>query len=132
MFYQGLPHRVASSYDKLYSRLNFLQDAKVHVDAVRKHQQSKKGTLAMVTNAVQLNMGETSEDKTRMNVTPTELTNCVNAISLQIEVTKFMHNCYLEGTSRKPKDDREKLGTLFENANVKCDVVSQVSHVIAF
>lgn len=81
----------------------------------------------MVKNSLQQNLGETSEDKMRMSVTPTELTNHLNAVMLQMEVTKFMHNCYLEGTLRQPKENTRRLGTLFDNANTKRDVVAEVS-----
>ena len=128
-FYRGLPHRVATSYTDLYSRLNYLQDALSHLEAVRKHQQSKKGTLAMVTSSLQKNMGESSEDKSRMNVTPTELTNYMNTITLESDVTKFMYNCLVEGTLRQKKE-KNKLPTLFDNPHAKCTVVSKVSRNI--
>ena len=124
MFYQGLPHHPASNYTELNSRLQYLEEAKTHLEGVRKHQQSKKGTLAMVTTS--LSMGESSQDKSRMSVTPSHLANYMNAITLQIEVTKFMQNCYVEGTLHKPKGERRKLGTLFDNAAVKCGIVSEV------
>lgn len=125
-FYQGLPHHPATSYTDLYSRLHYLQDAFAHLEAERKHQLSKKGTLAMVTSSLQKTMGESSEDKSRMTVTPTELTSYMNTITLQIDVTQFMHNCFVEGTLRQRKERTKKFGTLFDNASVKCDVVSKV------
>ncbi|XP_028414314.1 zinc finger FYVE domain-containing protein 26-like isoform X2 [Dendronephthya gigantea] len=125
-FYQGLPHHVATNYTDLHSRLNYLQDALSHLQAVRKHQQSKKGTLAMVSSSLQKSLGESNEDKSRLAITPTELTNYMNTITLQIDVTKFMYNCLVEGTFRRNKGKSEKIGTLFDNANVKCNVVSMV------
>ena len=80
----------------------------------------------MVTSSLQKNMGESGEQKSRMSVTPTELTTYMNTITLQMEVTKFMHNCWVDGTLRKSKDVKEKIGTLFDNATTKCDVVSKV------
>ena len=125
-FYQGLPHNPATNYIDLFSRLNYLQDALAHLEAVRKHQLSKKGTLAMVTSSLQKNIGESSEQKSRMTVTPTELTTYMNTITLQIDVTKFMHNCLADGTLRQSKDTTEKIGTLFDNAATKCKVISKV------
>jgi zinc finger FYVE domain-containing protein 26 len=131
-FYQGLPHHAATNYTDLHSRLNYLQDARAHLEAVRKHQLSKKGTLALVTSSLQKSMGESSEDKSRMAITPTELTSYMNTITLQIDVTKFMHNCLIEGTLRPSKEKTTKLGTLFDNASVKCGVVSKVGHSDTF
>ena len=81
----------------------------------------------MVTSSLQKSLGESSEDKSRMAITPTELTNYMNTITLQIDVTKFMYNCLVEGTLRRRKKESEKIGTLFDNANVKYHVVSKVS-----
>lgn len=80
----------------------------------------------MVSNSLQKTIGEIGEDKSRMSVTPTELTGYMNTITLQMDVTKFMHNCLVEGKLRQTQDISEKLGTLFDNAAVKCDVVSKV------
>ena len=120
-FYQGLPHQPATT-----SRLNYLKDALYHLEAVRKQQSSTKGTLAMVSSSLQKTMAESSEDKSRINVTTTELSTYKNTITLQIDVTKFMHNCVVEGSLREEKDGKRKLGSLFDNATIKCDVVSKV------
>ena len=125
-FYQGLPHQPATTYADLYSRLNYLKDALYHLEAVRKQQSSTKGTLAMVSSSLQKTMAESSEDKSRINVTTTELSTYKNTITLQIDVTKFMHNCVVEGSLREEKDEKRKLGSLFDNATIKCDVVSKV------
>ena len=80
----------------------------------------------MVSSSLEKTMAESSEDKSRINVTTTELSTYKNTITLQIDVTKFMHNCVVEGSLREEKDGKRKLGSLFDNATIKCDVVSKV------
>ena len=77
-----------------------------------------------------LNMGEAGEDRARKSGTPSELTNYMNAITLQIEVTKFMYSCVAEGAQQKAKVKKKRLGTLFDNAATKCTIVAEVSCVL--
>ena len=135
-FFEGTAGGVVTSYDDLYSRLRYLDEAKHHIEIVIAERRSPKGTAMRAGAALRLRSfgsGKLSsaEDPSHLALSLTELTNHLNMITLQIEITNFMHRCTTEGegvTSLRAGDDG-KLPTLFGNGHVRGELSVQVSNV---
>ena len=84
-----------TSYEDLYSRLHYLEEAKRHIEAVIAEKKSPKGTVntvfAYLRQRGTASAKSAAEEPSHVTMSLSELNNHMNTINLQKEVTNFMH-----------------------------------------
>lgn len=124
-----------TSYDDLYSRLHYLEEAKQHIETVIAEKKSPKGTLNTVFAYLRQrstgSVKSVTEEPSHFAMSLSELNSHLNTINLQIEVTNFMHQCAVErvGPCLLRASEGSRLPTLFGNGHVRGDMVVQVNVV---
>ncbi|EDO48452.1 predicted protein [Nematostella vectensis] len=105
----------ATSYVELHSRLEHLNKACRHIEAII----AEKRPSGSKRN---------KEDSPNVPLTLSDLNNHLNTINLQVEVTKFMHKCAADAgsTSQLSPGDDGRLPTLFGNGQMRGEVATQV------
>lgn len=124
-----------TSYEDLYSRLHYLEEAKQHIETVIAEKKSPKGTLNTVFAYLRQrstgSVKSVTEEPSHFAMSLSELNSHLNTINLQIEVTNFMHQCAVErgGPGLLRASEGSRLPTLFGNGHVRGDMVVQVNVV---
>ena len=122
-----------TSYEDLYSRLHYLEEAKHHIEAVIAEKKSPKGTVntvfAYLRQRGTASARSTAEEPSHVTMSLSELNSHANTINLQTEVTHFMHQCAVErgGLGLLRASEGIRLPTLFGNGHVRGEVVVQVN-----
>ncbi|XP_013400771.1 zinc finger FYVE domain-containing protein 26-like [Lingula anatina] len=116
----------AVSYGDLYNRLSYIQDAKQHLEDYLEQKLWLVGLKGPAGRRVP-DWGGSGGDTLRLLQPPKEVNRYINTISLQVEVTKFLHQYYNAGAAAgELMFPPGKIPTLFGNNNVKVDVVNMV------
>ncbi|XP_077991490.1 zinc finger FYVE domain-containing protein 26-like [Glandiceps talaboti] len=126
----------AVSYADLFDRLHHLNNAKTHLKDVLNDKNLVMGHKAGAVGGRKPSLSEwsspTSSTETttgiRLVLSPSELTKHINTITLQIDVTKYLHRCQSGKGSgaRQLSAPKKGLPTLFGNNKVKAEVVTLV------
>ncbi|XP_022094724.1 zinc finger FYVE domain-containing protein 26-like isoform X2 [Acanthaster planci] len=127
----------AKTYSDLFDRLHYLTKAKEHMKAVLDEKQWDSVPRPPMTSSIAKgstpSWAPASDANIRLMMTPSQLTNHMNTISQQIEVTKLLHRMAssgkssLLGSSQGAEPGRgEQLPTLFGNSKVKAEVAYRV------
>lgn len=125
-----------TSYEDLYSRLHYLEEAKQHIEAVIAEKKSPKGTVntvfAYLRQRSTTSVKSVSEEPSYLTMSLSELNSHMNSINLQMEVTSFMHQCAVDrgGLGLLRATEGNRLPTLFGNGHVRAEVVVQVNKEI--
>ena len=133
-FYEGTAGGAVTSYEGLYARLHHLQEAKQHIELVVAERRSPKGTALRASAALRkqsLGRSVSVEDPSHLSLSLSELSMHLRTITLQAEITDFMHRCAQDAggvTSLRAEDDG-KVPTLFGNSQVRGELAVQVSSV---
>jgi len=131
-FYEGVAGGPVTSYEDLYSRLRYLEEAKQHIEAVIAEKKSPKGTVntvfAYLRQRSTASVKSVSEEPSYLTMSLSELNSHMNTINLQMEVTSFMHQCAVDrgGLGLLRATEGNRLPTLFGNGHVRGEVVVQV------
>lgn len=126
-----------TSYEDLYSRLHYLEEAKQHIETVIAEKKSPKGTVntvfAYLRQRSTTSVKSVSEEPSHLTMSLSELNSHLNTINLQMEVTLFMHQCAVErgGLGLLRATEGSRLPTLFGNGHVRGDMVVQVNVVFS-
>ena len=118
-----------TSYEDLYSRLRYLEEAKQHIEAVIAEKKSPKGTVntvfAYLRQRSTASVKSVSEEPSYLTMSLSELNSHMNTINLQMEVTSFMHQCAVDrgGLGLLRATEGNRLPTLFGNGHVRGEVV---------
>ncbi|CAH1262608.1 ZFYVE26 [Branchiostoma lanceolatum] len=128
----------ASTYTELFDRLHHLASAKQHLTTVLEEQHSDNmgsktaGRHSPVLTGQSAGWGEDSKEPSiKMTMSRPELNRHINTITLQTDVTKFLHRCMtlsqkgassLVGETASPGN----LPSLFGNNKVKSEVACMV------
>ena len=132
-FYEGTAGGPVTSYEDLYSRLHYLEEAKQHIEAVIAEKKSPKGTVntvfAYLRQRSTTSVKSVGEEPSHLTMSLSELNSHMNTINLQIEVTSFMHQCAVDrgGLGLLRATEGNRLPTLFGNGHVRAEVVVQVN-----
>ena len=133
-FYEGATGNYAvTSYEDLFPRLHYLEEAKRHIEAVITEKKSTKGTVntvfAYLRQRGTASAKSTAEEPSHVTMSLSELNSHVNTINLQIEVTNFFHQCVVErgGLGLLRVSEGTRLATLFGNGHMRAEVVVQVN-----
>ena len=122
-----------TSYEDLYSRLHYLEEAKQHIETVIAEKKSPKGTVntvfAYLRQRSTTSVKGAAEEPSHLTMSLSELNSHMNTINLQTEVTSFMHQCAVDrgGLGLLRATDGSRLPTLFGNGHVRGEVVVQVN-----
>lgn len=122
-----------TSYEDLFSRLYYLEQAKHHIEAVIAEKKSPKGTVntvfAYLRQRGTASTKSAAEEPSHVTMSLSELNSHVNTINLQTEVTNFMHQCAVErgGLGLLRASEGSRLPTLFGNGHVRGEMVVQVN-----
>lgn len=131
-FYEGVAGSPVTSYEDLYSRLHYLEEAKHHIEAVIAEKKSPKGTVntvfAYLRQRGTASAKSAAEEPSHATMSLSELNNHMNTINLQKEVTNFMHKSAVErgGLGLLRASEGSRLPTLFGNGHVRGEMVVQV------
>lgn len=132
-FFEGTAGSSVTSYKDLHSRLDYLNKARSHIEAVIIEKKSPRNSSHSATSWLRSHSNlrrKSSEEMHHGTINLSELTSYVNTINLQIEVTNFIHKCSLEGGNvlegLRASNEGEKLPTLFGNGHVKAELAIQV------
>lgn len=131
-FYEGVAGGPVTSYEDLYSRMHYLEEAKQHIETVIAEKKSPKGTVNTVFAYLrQRSTGSVkslTEEPSHLAMSLSELNSHLNTINLQIEVTNFMHQCAVDrgGLGLLRASEGSRLPTLFGNGHIRGDMVVQV------
>lgn len=133
-FYEGATgNHAVTSYEDLFPRLRYLEEAKRHIEAVITEKKSTKGTVntvfAYLRQRGTASAKSTAEEPSHVTMSLSELNSHVNTINLQIEVTNFFHQCVVErgGLGLLRVSEGTRLATLFGNGHMRAEVVVQVN-----
>ncbi|XP_038075616.1 zinc finger FYVE domain-containing protein 26-like [Patiria miniata] len=126
----------AKTYSDLFDRLQYLTKAKEHMRAVLDEKQWESVPRPPMTNSTAKggvpSWALASDVNIRLMMSPSQLTNHMNTISQQIEVTKFLHRMSssgktsLMGSSQGAESSSQQLPTLFGNSKIKAEVAYRV------
>lgn len=122
-----------TSYEDLYSRLHYLEEAKLHIEAVIAEKKSPKGTVntvfAYLRQRSTTSLKSVAEEPSHLTMSLSELNSHMNTINLQMEVTSFMHQCAVDrgGLGLLRATEGSRLPTLFGSGHVRGEVVVQVN-----
>ncbi|XP_048586399.1 zinc finger FYVE domain-containing protein 26-like isoform X2 [Nematostella vectensis] len=120
----------ATSYVELHSRLEHLNKACRHIEAIIAEKRSPRGSALTGSSRLRSPSGSkrSKEDSPNVPLTLSDLNNHLNTINLQVEVTKFMHKCAADAgsTSQLSPGDDGRLPTLFGNGQMRGEVATQV------
>lgn len=132
-FYEGATGRHGfTSYEELFPRLHYLEEAKRHIEAVIAEKKSTKGTVntvfAYLRQRGTSSVKGVAEEPSHHLMSISELNSHVNTINLQTEVTNFIHQCAVErgGPGLVRASEGNRLPTLFGNGHVRAEVVVRV------
>ncbi|XP_070571338.1 zinc finger FYVE domain-containing protein 26-like isoform X2 [Ptychodera flava] len=124
----------ATSYAELFDRLNHLNNAKTHMKEVLDEKKwgmvQRPAMLGGSKTAAEVAGGLTKTEQTtgmRLVLSPSELSKHINTITLQIEVTKYLHRCLTSKAGiNQLLSPKKQLPTLFGNSKIKAEVVSMI------
>ena len=133
-FYEGATgNHAVTTYEELFPRLHYLEEAKCHIEAVIAEKKSTKGAVNTVVAYLRQRGTATAkctaEEPSHVTMSLSELNSHVNTINLQIEVTNFFHQCAVErgGLGLLRVSEGTRLATLFGNGHMRAEVVVQVN-----
>ena len=121
-----------TSYEDLFSRLHYLEEAKQHIEAVIAERKSPKGTVntvfAYLRQRSTTSVKSVAEEPSHLTMSLSELNSHLNTINLQMEVTSFLHQCAVDrgGLGILRATEGNRLPTLFGNGHFRAEVVVQV------
>jgi hypothetical protein len=112
--------RNCSGYIDLYNNLKYLNKAREHLE-----QYLEICSIRQQTNSMQQQQkNKLEQQQLNKQMSAIEINDYLNAINLQIEVTKFIYNCNKEYNNNENKEKilNQKIPTLFGSNDIKINL----------